>query len=29
LPTTWARRLGHGRPHPRFVHFEGVKQAAQ
>jgi len=23
LPTTWARRLGHGRPHPRFVHFEG------
>ena len=25
LPTTWARRLGHGRPHPRFVHFEGVR----
>jgi len=24
LPTTWARRLGHGRPHPRFVHIEGV-----
>ncbi len=28
LPTTWARRLGHGRPHPQFVHFEGVKRAA-
>jgi 16S rRNA (adenine(1408)-N(1))-methyltransferase len=27
LPTTWARRLGHGRPHPQFVHFEGVKRA--
>ena len=25
LPTTWARRLGHGRAHPRFVHFEGVR----
>jgi 16S rRNA (adenine(1408)-N(1))-methyltransferase len=24
LPTTWARRLGHGRPHPRFVQFEGT-----
>jgi 16S rRNA (adenine(1408)-N(1))-methyltransferase len=24
LPTTWARRLGHGRSHPRFVHIEGV-----
>jgi 16S rRNA (adenine(1408)-N(1))-methyltransferase len=24
LPTTWARRLGHGRPHPRFVHIEGA-----
>jgi 16S rRNA (adenine(1408)-N(1))-methyltransferase len=24
LPTTWARRLGHGRDHPRFVYFEGV-----
>ena len=24
LPTTWARRLGHGRDHPRFVQFEGV-----
>jgi len=23
VPTTWARRLGHGRAHPRFVHFEG------
>jgi 16S rRNA (adenine(1408)-N(1))-methyltransferase len=25
LPTTWARRLGHGRPHPQFVHFEGAR----
>jgi 16S rRNA (adenine(1408)-N(1))-methyltransferase len=25
LPTTWARRLGHGRPHPSFVMFEGVR----
>jgi 16S rRNA (adenine(1408)-N(1))-methyltransferase len=24
LPTTWARRLGHGRPHPQFVHIEGT-----
>ncbi|MDZ4827751.1 MAG: rRNA methyltransferase [Actinomycetota bacterium] len=24
LPTTWARKLGHGRPHPRFVRFDGV-----
>ena len=24
LPTTWARRLGHGRQHPQFVHLEGV-----
>jgi 16S rRNA (adenine(1408)-N(1))-methyltransferase len=24
LPTTWARRLGHGRAHPQFVHFAGV-----
>jgi 16S rRNA (adenine(1408)-N(1))-methyltransferase len=23
LPTTWARRLGHGRAHPRFVQFVG------
>jgi 16S rRNA (adenine(1408)-N(1))-methyltransferase len=23
LPTTWARRLGHGRAHPRFVRFTG------
>jgi 16S rRNA (adenine(1408)-N(1))-methyltransferase len=28
LPTTWARRLGHGRPHPRFVHIEGVRRSA-
>ncbi len=27
LPTTWARRLGHGRAHPRFVNFEGAKHA--
>jgi 16S rRNA (adenine(1408)-N(1))-methyltransferase len=26
LPTTWARRLGHGRSHPQFVHFEGVRR---
>ncbi len=26
LPTTWARRLGHGRSHPRFVHIEGVRR---
>jgi len=26
LPTTWARRLGHGRTHPRFVHFEGERR---
>jgi 16S rRNA (adenine(1408)-N(1))-methyltransferase len=24
LPTTWARRLGHGRDHPSFVQFEGI-----
>jgi len=24
LATTWARRLGRGRDHPRFVQFEGV-----
>jgi 16S rRNA (adenine(1408)-N(1))-methyltransferase len=28
LPTTWARRLGHGREHPRFVQFEGVASGA-
>jgi 16S rRNA (adenine(1408)-N(1))-methyltransferase len=26
LPTTWARRLGHGRLHPQFVHIEGVRR---
>lgn len=26
LPTTWARRLGHTRAHPQFVHFEGTKR---
>lgn len=25
LPTTWARRLGHGRAHPSFVRFEAVR----
>jgi 16S rRNA (adenine(1408)-N(1))-methyltransferase len=25
LPTTWARRLGHGRAHPSFVQFDGVR----
>ena len=24
LSTTWARKLGHGRPHPCFVQFDGV-----
>jgi 16S rRNA (adenine(1408)-N(1))-methyltransferase len=24
LPTTWARKLGHGREHPCFVQFAGV-----
>ncbi len=24
LPTTWARKLGHAREHPRFVQFAGV-----
>jgi 16S rRNA (adenine(1408)-N(1))-methyltransferase len=28
LATTWARRLGHAREHPRFVQFEGVASAA-
>jgi 16S rRNA (adenine(1408)-N(1))-methyltransferase len=27
LATTWARRLGHAREHPRFVQFEGVAAA--
>jgi 16S rRNA (adenine(1408)-N(1))-methyltransferase len=27
IPTTWARRLGHGRAHPRFVHIEGVRRS--
>jgi len=26
LPTTWARKLGHGRAHPRFVRFEGHRR---
>ena len=24
LPSTWARRLSHGREHPNFVHVEAV-----
>jgi 16S rRNA (adenine(1408)-N(1))-methyltransferase len=28
LPTTWARRLGHGRPHPSFVLFDGVRSGS-
>ncbi len=28
LATTWARKLGHARDHPRFVQFEGVASAA-
>jgi 16S rRNA (adenine(1408)-N(1))-methyltransferase len=28
LPTTWSRRLGHGREHPRFVCFAGVRAAS-
>ena len=27
LSTTWARRLGHGRAHPKFVVFGGVIRA--
>jgi 16S rRNA (adenine(1408)-N(1))-methyltransferase len=26
LPSTWARRLGHGREHPRFLHVEGTRE---
>jgi len=26
LPTTWARKLAHGRAHPRFVRFDGQKR---
>lgn len=26
MPTTWARRLGHGRAHPSFVQFDGVRE---
>ena len=29
LPTTWARRLGHGRPHPSFVQFDGVRSRSR
>lgn len=24
LPSTWARKLGHGRSHPRYLHLDGV-----
>jgi len=27
LRSTWARKLGHGRTHPRFLHFTGVMHA--
>jgi len=27
LPTSWARRLGHGRAHPQFVHMKGLRRA--
>jgi 16S rRNA (adenine(1408)-N(1))-methyltransferase len=26
LPTSWARRLGHGRSHPQFVQMNGVRR---
>jgi 16S rRNA (adenine(1408)-N(1))-methyltransferase len=26
IGSTWARRLSHGRAHPKFVRFEGVRQ---
>lgn len=29
LPSTWARKLGHGRPHPRFVRVDGSRAAAR
>lgn len=28
IPTTWARRLGHGRPHPRFLLLGGRVSAS-
>ena len=28
LPTTWARRLGHGRAHPSFVQFDAVRSTS-
>jgi len=28
LPTTWARKLGHGRAHPTFVRVDGTRSAA-
>jgi 16S rRNA (adenine(1408)-N(1))-methyltransferase len=27
IPSTWARKLGHGRAHPRYVHFTGRPRA--
>jgi 16S rRNA (adenine(1408)-N(1))-methyltransferase len=29
LPTTWARKLGHGRTHPSFVQFDAVRDGAR
>jgi len=29
LPTTWARKLGHGRTHPVFVQFDAVRNVAR
>ena len=29
LPTTWARKLGHGRTHPSFVQFDGLARPGQ
>jgi 16S rRNA (adenine(1408)-N(1))-methyltransferase len=26
VPTTWARRLGHGRTHPQFLYLSGVRR---
>ena len=26
IPSTWARRLGHGRTHPQFLYLAGVRR---
>ncbi len=26
IPTTWARRLGHGRSHPQFLYLAGIRR---